>query len=1005
MSKRIRNLSINTLLVVFLPAFLFAKDLTPQNFTERPAIFEITTDVVNEDVQAFTFTAGAFGNTLERSGKGSFEPATFANKFMVSKDHADRVYADNISYYDSYQSGFLDRAEVRVYRIINGKMKMVRQDRVAKGGTILEYWSGSKRKIVPSSETTFQDNWAPWSRPGTHRWYTVFSVDKNGKASAPSNVVKLERRIPAKGAKRNRTQKNIRPRGDGSADLPAPSNFRASYNDQGIIEFSWDPVDHPDVAGYRVMKSDTDPQNHRGEYLELEGRASTAEETLQKGDMVIVRKSLVSYDTGWMSNRLANLLRDVRKFIPDRIPNDIHTQKLEERTWRLVKHESNTPIKNAGEYYFELKVQEGETQLVGKHGIPDISTTSQEFYPVPEKNAEYIMEVWMKADKDGRSPVTFTFDGDNRVGGFVGSHPLQVTDQWKKYEVRFRGDNTNEGHHAYFVLKTDGPGIFSFDNFRVYRADTDYLDYLPYQYENLKKSGMSAFRTHGSIKTKNISYTMVQYLSEAGQAEGVAKGNTLGQALKMIRKAAINPWLQIEFHMSPNEWLAFMEYMAAPYNPGSDSKSNKPYAAMRYEQGQDKPWMEEFDKIYFELSNETWNNLFRPWVFQHMTDAATGQRYHRGEVYALMHDHVVEVLRTSPYWKPEYEETFVHVMGGWATSLNSRKGYTQQIAKATRYGEIITIAAYNGGWDEGEGPPQETPASFFNVLSQVNQTAIPRIIKLNKIMENTSNCLGREVKFGAYEAGPGYALNGLNNARVTKEQAKQQEHVMKSKLAGVATIDSFLARAKYGSDIDNFFTFAEGNLWKSHAKKFRGGQPHASYLPLTMFNKLALGDMLLVKTNSVTTVDTAAARRRSAVTNAPLAAVYATRNGDQVNVICINREFSGYPAEAGNGHTVFGIQLPFNQASTVTLYKMTGKPTDTNIHSENVKAKAIPINPSTIQENGQFVINTDTGGSPEGMPPAEMFMYVFKGTNIGAKGRVLSLGEVRQSQPPTFSGQ
>ena len=250
--------------------------------------------------------------------------------------------------------------------------------------------------------------------------------------------------------------------------------------------------------------------------------------------MIIVKRPLAEFTAEWFSNRLGNLTKQYRQYLPDLIPNALHAQSTEERTWRLVRHEESAVIPNAGDYYFEMTLKDGETQLVGQHGIPDISNTKQEYYAVPKDGAEYIMEVWIKAEDAGdSSSVIFTWDGDERIGGFVGAHPLEVGPQWKRHEVRFTGASSGaDGHHAYFVLKTTGAGTFSFDNFRIYRADADYLDYLPHEYEQLKASGMSAFRTHGPIKTGNTSYSMRQYLGAPGMAEGVAKGNTLGQGIK-----------------------------------------------------------------------------------------------------------------------------------------------------------------------------------------------------------------------------------------------------------------------------------------------------------------------------------------------------------------------------------------------------------------------------------------------------------------------------------------
>ena len=296
-----------------------------------------------------------------------------------------------------------------------------------------------------------------------------------------------------------------------------------------------------DLAGYVIARTDTDPTKHRGIYLQLEGQASSSTQEIREGDMVIVSKSLVDFSSDWFSNRLAGLESQIRKYVPTGVPNSLHTQSAAERSWRLVEHVEDTPVKGGGEYYLELSLDAGETQLVGEHGIPDISNTKQEFYPVPEDGKEYIMEVWMKADQAGRAPVHFTWAGDARIGGFVGKNSIQVSDQWQRYEVHFTGKSSEVGHHARFVLETQGPGVFSYDNFRVYRADTPYLDYLPHEYEALKASAMSAFRTHGPIKTFRHTYSMLQYLQEAGATEGVSKGKYPTPSLENVPQSWNRP--------------------------------------------------------------------------------------------------------------------------------------------------------------------------------------------------------------------------------------------------------------------------------------------------------------------------------------------------------------------------------------------------------------------------------------------------------------------------------
>lgn len=977
-----------------------AESQSPSNIQLRPAIFKVTPDIVNAGLQPFAFTSGSFGNTLRLKGKGGFEPGVLRTKIIaMDQDSPDRIYnIAAITQFDGYSSGYLDGADVRVFRVENGQLKLVRTDKVAQGGCVIEGWQGlDTPKVIAPATTSAQSSWAPWSRPDTSRWFSVIAIDKAGNKSEPATPVKLGRVAPSKGLKAETNMKVFRGRGDDTVPPPAPTNFRASVNDKGLVELSWDPVEDDDLAGYRVIYSDTDPAANRGIYLQLSESPEDREKWIKKGDMVFVGKSLIDFDPSWLSPRLANLDRIIKDKYPDGVPEDLlmPQDRMPGTSWRLAKHEAGTPVANPGEYYFEMTIPEGGTEMVGKSGNADLGSTDQDFYAVPEDGKEYIMEVWMKADRNDRAPVVFTWDGDERVGGFLGQHPIQVGTEWKRYEVRFTGQSADKGNQAYLVLKAMGPGTYSFDNFRVYRADADFLGFLPYQKKQLEESGMKALRTHGPIKTGVSTYSMRQFLGGPGEAEGVKKGSTLPQILNAIKSVGMEPWLQIEFHMSDDEWLAFAEYMAAPYDPATDTPETKPYASLRYQQGHPAPWVDDFDRIYFELSNETWNGLFFPWTFSNMPDSVTGEEMDRGTVYGLFNDRVIGILRSSPYWSDGVDKKFQYVLGGWANG-----DYSEKAVKASKEADYITVAAYNGGWDEGEGPPKTDPASYFNVLAQVNQVAIPRARDYLSLREELRG-QGRDVRTGTYEAGPGYVLNGLNKASVSKEDAEQQEQVMKSKLAGTATIDSFLARAYYGFDLQNFFTYSEGRYWTSYAKQYRGGQPHACFLPLEMFNRYATGDMLKTVTISVPTVDTPKLKRREAVENQPLAAVYATRKEDRVSVFCISRRIPDYPKKGDSGDTRFELQLPFTKAKSITLYRMSGSATDTNIDEEKVKIEKVPVALTALGSDGKFVIDGATGGTAKGLPPSETFLYVFDGTDIPI-GKQVPPKEVLD-QPTSFT--
>jgi hypothetical protein len=286
------------------------------------------------------------------------------------------------------------------------------------------------------------------------------------------------------------------------------------------------------------------------------------------------------------------------------------------------------------------------------------------------------------------------------------------------------------------------------------------------------------------------------------------------------------------------------------------------------------------------------------------------------------------------------------------------------------------MAAYNGGWDEGEGPPKPNRPSFFNILAQVNQTALPRAKKLAEYVETYRDDHVGPFHAGTYEAGPGYALNGLNNARVTREQAHQQELAMKSLAAGTATLDSFLIRAYEGFTSQNFFTFSEGQTWSSHAEWYRGGQAYPSWMGLALFNREALGDMLKTETVSVPSIDLAGFRRRQSVEDAPLAAVYATRNGTRYSVFVISRKVDGYPVEGDDGYIPVTLNLPFDEVNSITLHKMTGDVAAQNFTDRQVEIETVDVPAGEFAR--KFELKRATGADDRGLPPASTFLYVFE---------------------------
>ena len=936
-----------------------------------PAQFTVTTDVVNADVPAFTATIGAFGNSFIRGG-GGFEPPIYRSRYDAIEDSPDRIIVGpRIAHYDTLREGFLDGGTVRVYRIVDGTFVVVREETIPQGGFHCSGWQAvGGDRLVPAGTTRFAFRWDDWNRADVPDYFSVSAVDKNGNESAPAKAVHTTRPKDVKAAPNNALVRFKPPRRPSeSAAPPAPGNLKGALQTDGTFLLTWDAAEAPDLAGYRIHRSDYAPQDQKGFFIQLPTKPADPAKHIKAGDFVIVDKKFYSYSRrAYCSNRVWGASQNNRVARPGLV--DFYPDEDPAKSWKLAVHEADTPVEDAGETYLKLILKDQAKISLATYNH---AGTGQDWYKVLEAKP-YKVDVWLRKDGAGAAPVRFRLTG--HFDGTVEPILFEVGSEWKKFEGTFTIPAVQPGSRPnQMALEFTGPGTFCVDNFRVYRADAKHLDYLPREYASIRESGMMSLRTHGPIKTGTRTYDMEQFTNAGGAIAGVTYQNTLPQELAMMRKAGVRPWLQVELHMSPAEWRGFVEYLAAPYDPAVDTPRTKPWAAKRHAQGQTRPWTEEFDTIYFEISNETWNWMFRPWIFESMTDATTGKRYARGEVYGLYQEFIRDAMRSSPWWKPaRLDEKIVFMLGGWSGS-----SYGREAASASPNSRYMTIAAYNGGWDEGEGPPQVNDPSFFNVLAQVNQTAIPRAQRHLREMLTIRAKGAPGMMLGTYEAGPGYALNGLNNARVTKEQARQQERVMKSLAAGTATLDSFLARAYYGFVIQNFFTMGEGYYWKSHAKWYRGGQAYPSWKLLALFNTEALGDMLRTETRSVPSVDLPKHRRRQAVTDAPLAAVYATRRAGRVNVFVVSRKIANYPVKGDDGYIPVTVHLPFTKVTSIKLHKMAGDPRANNLTSDEAKIETqeIPVS----QFSPEFKLSAARGADDRGLPPAATFLYVFEGTD------------------------
>ena len=884
------------------------------------------------------------------------------------------ISAENLNAFDVYTKNLYIGASARIYRVTNGVMNLVRTSTVtdAKVGKWNWLKPNEDRVVDALSFTHALDG---FNRPGVPYWFRVAAVGSNGLAgtwSAPVSFTPANMSGTPSGTV-NPT-KAVNKTGEGGA-LAAPGSVAVTA---GVIAreavITWAAVSG--AEGYVVELSYYDPADQivAQPYLEL---ASDPTAVLS-GDMVILDREFLTVSDDIYCSRIWNAAKPVTTNPLMWFDNE--QLKRDGNDWAYVPYSGDKPALAVGDHFLRRTAAAGQTAQFQRFWH---SGSDQSFYNVLKAGTTYRMRIVMRAS--AATTVTLALGGAAATG--ISGTTFSVGTSFATFTHDMTPTTVPTGFDPYDwrLIYTAGgtPVTLDVAYFQIEEvgASSDTLA------DTLPVSG-SYLRDHSFIKPGANNRSIKRMIEQ----------DTYG--FKKFHDACVSynlkPWFQIEWNVSKQEVLDFVAYLAAP-------NGSHPMADLRVASGIAQPYTTTFSKMKIEWGNEAWNPTTGFWTFPSMTDSATAAAYGTGNVAGLFWQMLSNWMKESPYWSTLASKLTQHA-GGWAINTFGEDAY--------RYypdAKEVSIAAYNGGWDNGTALPSESGLSFNAVLADPIITQKPRAISRRNALQALCTSLGRtygtDIRYGIYEAGPGYQLNGLNGASVTGAQVIAQEVVMKSRAAAASTVDSMLTYAQQDFKDYNFFTLGRGNYWTSHASPNDGTQEYLSHALLRIIHEnIAPAKVygaptaefgtktVTLQGGGTTTINQIGAYQlRNLADPSKRMIVLVNRNIDPSQLPSTDPLYSATPS----GSKLFNIQTTWNSAASLKVWSAGIGPYRQHnrypVGQRRVAGGGLTSDPlcvtfdyssqsKTVPANiKNFAIDASVGATSDGLPAGNVLIMLFEG--------------------------
>ena len=641
----------------------------------------------------------------------------------------------------------------------------------------------------------------------------------------------------------------------------------------------------------------------------------------------------------------------------------------------------------------------------GVHGIKQtlFSGPDEDWYGQLYPGQKYRLEVWMK--QSGLS------DGGKVHFGMTGKlYPelkadFTVTGEWKKYTYDFTGPEfppakTTPGGP---VFTATGPGTFFMDNARIfawYEPSDLEKPFVPVkQLVDEMRSSQPETGVKGFIRTwaAQTSRSMDSILSyNTSVSGGFMKEETLPVALAYCEATGMNPWITVNVYYTEDDWLALFEYLAAPYDPAKDTPKSKPWAYRRTQhRGNNKPWVDTFDKILFEFGNENWHNRAnKDWVGFGRAGMIHGEGFQYGLFGKYMFNTVME---KSPWWKgTDLGKKAVFNLGGnYAAEVKDGKpvGYgPESMRGGWPASKLSSMALYVGPkWELNEKAEAGLSEAAFQKTLLAYQLGMREKVLNTAAAREKMKEMGKDYDLVSYEGGPGGYGGGDPKKKPTPEEKAASTALGHSMAMGLTAIDCWLDSFRYGWVAHCLYASKQGNAWSNHTMLGNGFRPTPAWQTLTLFNREMRGDMMEVADVSVPKLSRPLLDKKGKpikdkktkeeeVRDCPLVRCYPFKQGSRWAVGLLSLKMPGQhdDKDFGDGSSKCSIRLPFSKATKVSLVTLEGDPRDTNDQELKIKQRRVEL-PASVLKDGVLTVDKSSGSKMDALPCGSMYVYIFEG--------------------------